>query len=93
MLIFKHSLVFRQLLYKELPTNKKFQEQPKKDQKIKIFKTRLKYVYKWHSGADFNIFSKLSNLLYQNDQRGSESTQKLTKKLKLLKLEKYMCIL
>ena len=43
--------------------------------------------------ADFNIFSKFSNLLYQNDQRGSKSTQKLTKKLKLLKLDKFMCIL
>ena len=80
--IFKHSLVFRLLLYKELPTNKKFQELPKKDQKMKIFKTRLKHVYKRHS-RHFNIFPKFSNLLYQNNQRGSKSTQKLTKILQL----------
>ena len=92
-LIFKNSLAFRQLLYKELPTNKKFEELPKKDEKMKIFKTRLKYVYKWHSRCWFQYFSKFLNLLYQNDQRGSKSNKKLTKNLKLSKLDKFMCML
>lgn len=35
--------------------------------------------------ADFNIFSKFSNLLYQNDQRGSKKHLKTDQKIKVIK--------
>ena len=69
MLILKNSMIFRKLLNTELPINHKDEELPKMDQKLNQNMCITDIL-----GANFNIFSKFPNLLYQNDQRRSKST-------------------